>query len=85
MKHTIKSITGLVHDTGYGGYPYKVVVMVQVDAKEVAKLKGDLGSLVVSVNNAVYALNKNIPAHNPSIDSQGSRRAKNGVKTMEFV
>lgn len=45
----------------------------------------DLGSLVVLVNNMVYGFNKNIPAYSPSIDSQGSKRAKNGIKTIEFV
>lgn len=97
----IKSIQATVHDTGYGGYPYKVIVQVDVDAKAYAKLPvlrkskqticgrqgavRDLGSLVVSVNNAVYALNPNIPAYNPSIDSKGSKRSRAGVKSMEFV
>lgn len=98
---TIKSITGLIHDTGYGGYPYKVVVMIDIPVKEFNKLcpianrtrdyfgkstaRRDLGQLVINVNNTVYDLNQDIPAHNPSIDSQGHSRAKNGIKTMEFV
>lgn len=98
---TIKSVRATIHDTGYGGYPYKVIVVVEVDAKAYAKLPilrkaqtticgrseavRDLGSLVLDVNNAVYAFNPDIPAHNPSIDSNGSKRAKNGIKTMEFV
>ncbi len=98
---TIKSVRATIHDTGYGGYPYKVIVTVAVDAKAYAKLPvlrkaqnticgrrdavRDLGSLVVGVNNAVCEYNPDIPAHNPSIDSQGGSRAKNGIKTMEFV
>lgn len=98
---TIKSIFARVHDTGFGGYPYKVIVTVDVDAKTFAKLPvirkaqqticgrkdavRDLGSLVLGVNNAVYKLNPNIPSHNPSIDSSGGSRARNGIKTMEFV
>lgn len=85
MNVTIKSITGCIHDTGFGGYPYKVIVMVQLPSKEHKTLKDDLGSLVLEVNNTVYGLNRNIPAHNPSIDSQGSKNAKNGIKIMEFV
>ncbi len=88
---SITSITGCIHDTGYGGYPYKVVVMIQLPATEYVKLrpiKGhgrDLGSLVLTVNNALYALNPDIPAYNPSIDSKGHKRAVRGIKTMEFV
>lgn len=99
----IKSIKGSIHDLGYGGYPYKVTVLVEVDVKDYNKLPvvrkasvspysrkrqeavRDLGSLVLEVNNAVYALNNNIPAYNPSIDSNGSKRAVKGVKTLEFV
>lgn len=88
----IKSITGQIHDTGFGGYPFKVIAMVEVSSKyynTLKKFKGsskrDLGSLVLDINNAVYAINTNIPAHYPSIDSNGSRNAKNGIKTMEFV
>lgn len=103
MAFTIKSITGQIHDQGFGGYPYKIVVRVEIPVAEFNKLcpvmgkartsmygprqaaPRDLGNLVLDVNNAVYKLNKNIPAYNPSIDSNGSSRAKNGVKTMEFV
>lgn len=45
----------------------------------------DLGNLVMQVNDAVYSINSNIPAYNPSIDSSGHKRAVNGVKTLEFV
>lgn len=99
---TVKSITGKIHDLGYGGYPYKVVVMVEISVKDYNKMcpiwapakstifgrqpaKRDLSSLVIDVNNHVYRINKNIPAHNPSIDSLGGSRSKNGIKTMEFV
>lgn len=99
---TVNSIIGQIHDTGFGGYPYKVVVSVSLPVSEFNKLcpvvsparsticgrkpaGRALGSLVVEVNNLVYGMNSNIPAHNPSIDSQGSRRASDGIKTMEFV
>jgi len=98
---TIKSINASIHDTSYGGYPFKVTVQIEVDAKKYSKLRvtrpaehtlfgrkparRDLSSLVVDVNNAVYQLNSNIPSYNPSIDSQGSKRARNGIKSMEFV
>ncbi len=98
----IKSVVASIHDTGFGGIPFKVTVMVDISVAEFNKAcpvvgksrsticgrtpaRRDLGSLVLSVNNAVYAFNPDIPAHNPSIDSRGSSRAKNGIKTMEFV
>lgn len=96
----IKSLTAQVHDTSYGGYPFKIVAVIEVDNKAFLKLpilrrtpasmfgpaktSRDLGSLVVAVNNAVYAVNRAIPAYNPSIDPRGEKRAKNGVKTMIF-
>lgn len=99
---SIESITGSVHDTSYGGYPYKITVTIKLSVKEFnrlcptigksrqsitgrVKVPRDLGNLVLNVNNALYKLNPNIPAYNPSIDSQGSSRAKGGYKTMEFV
>lgn len=99
----IKDMYATIHDTSYGGYPYKVIVMVELPVEEFNKLcpkigkarpnpygkssgaPRDLGGLIIDVNNAVYALNSDIPAHNPSIDSKGSTRAKNGIKTLEFV
>lgn len=97
----IKSIAVMNHDSSFGGYPAKVKVSVQIETKAFNKLcpiinrtksyfgtsksVRDLGNLVVDVNNAVYKFNANIPAHSPSIDSQGSKRAVNGVKTLEFV
>lgn len=89
----IKSIIVQDHDSSYGGYPAKVVVKVQLPVKEFNKLcpkrvfgySRDLGNLVLNVNNAVYAINKNIPAYYPSIDSNGSKRAVKGIKTFEFV
>lgn len=98
----IKSIETKVHDTSFGGYPYKTVVIVEIETKEFNKkcpitsparsticgrqpARRDLGNLVLEVNNAVYALNSSIPAYNPSIDSKGGQRSKDGIKTMEFV
>jgi hypothetical protein len=85
----IKSIIGRMHDTGAapGCLPYKIVVMVELPMTEFKKLcpKDDLSNLVYRVNSEVYEFNNAIPAYHPSIDSQGSRRAKNGIKTLEFV
>jgi hypothetical protein len=97
----IKSITGSIHDTSFGGYPYKITVMVEIPVKDFNKIcpivrrdrsyfgssksVRDLGNLVLDVNNAVYRLNSEIPSYNPSIDSNGSRRAFKGLKTLEFV
>lgn len=98
----ITSITGKIHDTSFGGYPYKIIVTVEIPVSEFNKLcpvigkksggylkreksVRDLGNLVLDVNNAVYRVNTHIPAHNPSIDSQGSKRASKGIKTLEFV
>lgn len=97
----LKSITTSLHDSSYGGYAYKVTVMVNVNADYYKTLKvtrkaqstmfghspasRDLGPLVIDVNNLVYRFNNNIPAYNPSIDSTGTKKAKGGIKTMEFV
>lgn len=83
---TIKSITGRVHDTSSGGYPWKIEVTIQVDAKYWAKLKAkrNLGMLYgVDVSNAVYAINENIPAHNPMVSD--SARASKGFKTIQLT
>ncbi len=80
----IKSMVAREHNTSFGGYPFKVVVEVSLDAKVFNKLKGDLGSLVLTVNNMIYKLNPNIRSYSPSIDSRGSSRAKAGVKTLTF-
>ena len=85
------------HDRGYGGYRYKVIVCIELDVAEYNKLpkitiksffgkktRRHLDNLVITVNNLVYNLNKHIPVYNPSIDSQGDKRSKNGVKSMQF-
>lgn len=98
----IKSLIASVHDTSYGGYPYKVIAIIELPVKDFNKLcpkigpsrqtllgrrpaLRDLGNLVTLVNNAVYIWNKDIPAYNPSIDSNGDKRTKEGIKTLEFV
>jgi len=96
----IKSLVGRVHDTSFGGYPFKIIATVTITTKEFNKLPvlrreaasmfggahvvRDLGKLVVAVNNKVYAVNNNIPTYNPSVDSKGGKRASRGVKTMVF-
>lgn len=92
QKFTIKSIRASVHDSGSapGCLPYKITAVIEIPVKEFNKLcplrdgSRYLGHLAVQVNNAVYDFNSNIPASRPSIDPQGHRRAKNGIKTMEF-
>ncbi len=79
----VNSLIIAVHDTGYGGYPIKYVATVTLPIKDYTKLKGKLGNLVLDVNNALYKT-YGIPAYNPSIDSKGSRRAKDGIKTLVF-
>jgi len=83
MEIKIQALVGRIHDTSFGGYPYKVVATVEVSAQDFKRLKGDLGNLVLDVNNAVYALSPEVPSYNPMVDSK--RRAKGGVKTLEFV
>jgi len=98
---TIKSIVASIHDTSYGGYPFKVVVNIDIDSKKYAKLpvttpakstlfgrseaRRDLSSLVLDVNAAVQGFNRHIPAYNPFIDSKGSKSSRNGIKPMEFI
>ncbi len=79
----IKSVYVKGHDSSYGGYKVKYLATIQIDAAEFKKLKGDLGNLVLRVNNELYKTYK-VPAYNPSIDSTGAKRAKNGVKTLVF-
>jgi hypothetical protein len=99
----IISVIASIHDTGFGGYPFKVTVTIELPVLEFNKLcpvtgksrqtmfgqrkpaSRDLGNLVLDVNNAVYAFNPDIPAYSPSIDSKGSKKSLNGIKTMEFV
>lgn len=97
----ITSLVASVHDTSFGGYPYKVTAIIEIPIKEFNKkcpitglsrtgltgrtpAKRDLGHLVLEVNNTLYKLNSAIPAYNPSIDSNGSKRASKGVKTLRF-
>ena len=83
MEFTIKSITAATHDSSYGGYPFKVSVQVEIDQKIWAKYKKNshLGQLYgVDISNAVYAINRNIPASNPTVDDR--KRSSKGVKTI---
>jgi len=96
----IKSLVGRVHDTSFGGYPFKIIATITITTKEFNKLPvlrreaasmfggarvvRKLGELVLAVNNKVYAVNNNIPAYYPSIDPEGSKRAVKGIKTMIF-
>ena len=62
---------------------FSIEVVVKMPAKEWAKhkKKGHLGQLYgIDFGNFIYAMNRNIPAHNPTVDH--SFRAKKGVKTI---
>lgn len=96
----LKSIVATMHDTGSapGCLPYKIIVIVQLPITAFNKLcpvsgrsqprksrkTRDLGNLVLTVNNMLYAFNKYIPAYNPLIDSDGHTKAKSGIKTLKF-
>lgn len=77
---TIKSIVA----TDY--YNPEVTVKVEMPVKEWNKhrSKGWLGQLYgIDISNAVYAINNNIPASNPTVDDR--RRASEGVKTITLI
>jgi len=83
---SVKSIVASGHDSSFGGYKWKVVVRVAVPAKEWAKAKkkGELGQLYgIDISNHVYAINRNIPAHNPTVDDRS--RASKGVKSISLT
>lgn len=97
----IVSLIASVHDTSYGGYPYKVTAIIEIPIETFNEMcpktgpshttlfgrrpaQRDLGALCLDVSNAIYVINKNIWASNPSIDATGGSRAKNGVKTLRF-
>lgn len=82
----VKSIYATNHDSSFGGYPWKVEVTVAMPATEWAthKRKGWLGQLYgIDISNHVYAVNQNIPAHNPTVDDRS--RAAKGVKTIKLT
>lgn len=83
MIYKMTSLTLKTHDTSYGGYKIKYVASIELDSKEYNKLKGDLGNLVLQVNNDLYKLH-NVPAYNPNIDGT-SRRASKGIKQLTFT
>lgn len=61
----------------------EVVVHMPVKAWTKHRDNNQLGMLYgVDISNAVFAINSNIPAHNPTVDS--SSRAKNGIKTIHL-
>ena len=78
---TIKSITASTHDNSFGGYPFRVDVIVKMETKAYKQFKNNLGHLYgVLISNEVYRINPAIKAHGPMVDA--SRRAKKGVKTI---
>lgn len=66
-----------------GADDWEVVVTVKMPAKHWKKIrdKKGLGQLYgIEISNTVYAINRNIPAHHPTVDDRG--RAKRGIKTI---
>lgn len=85
-KFEIKYIHGSTHDSSFGGIPWKVTVLVEMDSKSWAKTKkrGDLGHLYgVAISNAVYNINRNIPASCPTVDDR--KRASKGIKRITLT
>lgn len=82
----VESITGSTHDSSYGGYPWKITVVVKMDAKAWKRHadKGWLGQLYgIDISNYVYGFSRAIPAHAPTVDH--GQRAKDGVKTIKLT
>jgi len=79
-------INGRVHDTSYGGYPWRIDVVVELNVKDwqLYRKKKMLGQMYgVDFSNAVYHINNNIPASCPMVDDR--KRAKNGIKTINLT
>jgi hypothetical protein len=83
MSYQLNSLSLQVHDTSYGGYKVKYIASIDLPSAEYNKLKGDLGNLVLQVNNDLYKLH-GVPAYNPSVDGT-SRRASKGIKRLTFT
>lgn len=81
--YNLKSLSLQNHDTSYGGFKFKYVAVINVDAKEFKKLKGDLGNLVLKLNNDLYN-QVGVPAHHPTVGGMHNRASK-GLKTLEFT
>jgi hypothetical protein len=82
----ISSIVATTHDSSFGGFKWKVIVLISIPVKEWSKMrdKGWLGQLYgIDVSNAVYAVNRNIPAMNPTVDH--SRRSAKGRKSISLT
>lgn len=84
----LTSLIGLIHDSNPGelGYPYKIEAEFVIDAKEFAsiKRKNELGRLFgVDLSNEIYAINSNIPAHNPTVNY--SKPARNNRKLLKLT
>lgn len=80
------NLTGLyiaTHDSSFGGYPVKYVATIEMPIERFRACKGDLGALVLDVNNDLYRGYK-VPAHAPHVDGMRDR-AKEGVKTLTFT
>jgi hypothetical protein len=81
----IKSVYASDHDKEFLGVGFLVTVVVEMDSKEWANARksGNLGHLYgVEISNAVYAINRAIPAINPTVDD--TARASKGVKTIKL-
>ena len=87
---SIENVYSSDHDSMAGqggriGFRYKTVFIIKMPAKQWNELKKrDLGGLVVDVANVIYSQYGFKSTYNPSIDSNGSKNAKNGIKTLTF-
>lgn len=82
---TIQHISICVHDMSYGGYHYRVDVVVTMSSEAWLKMKKkkQLGMLYgVDIGNAIYRLNHNIPAYHPMVGDR--ERSRNGIKTIKL-
>ncbi len=82
----IINITAMLHDSSYGGYPWKTMVRIEIDSKWWARIRkaNGLGMLYgVDISNAVGRINSNIRAYQPTVDDQS--RARKGIKTITLT
>lgn len=81
----ISSVVARTHDNSYGGYPWVIEVVVTLPVKLWTKYRNSkaLGQLYgIEICNAVYAISRHIPAHNPTVSD--TAKAKAGVKTIRL-
>jgi hypothetical protein len=79
------SICLVEHDTGFGGFPWKVAVEVTVDAKlwKRHRERGELGQFYnLDIGNSIYR-EYGVGGVNPTVDDE--TRAKSGRNTIRIT